>query len=90
MLENLSVNINQILQTNHWLAPLAAFLGGLLTASNPCVLVMVPLMIAFITANEQTVGVKRSLIFSGLFVLGLSITFTILGIIAALGGIRGS
>lgn len=86
MLENLSVNINQILQTNHWLAPLAAFLGGLLTASNPCVLVMVPLMIAFITANEQTVGVKRSLIFSGLFVLGLSITFTILGIIAALGG----
>jgi len=86
VLENLSVNINQILQTNHWLAPLAAFLGGLLTASNPCVLVMVPLMIAFITANEQTVGVKRSLIFSGLFVLGLSITFTILGIIAALGG----
>ena len=86
MLENLSVNINQILQTNHWLAPLAAFLKGLLTASNPCVLVMVPLMIAFITANEQTVGVKRSLIFSGLFVLGLSITFTILGIIAALGG----
>ncbi len=86
MLENLSVNINQILQTNHWLAPLAAFLGGLLTASNPCVLVMVPLMIAFITGNEQTVGVKRSLIFSGLFVLGLSITFTILGIIAALGG----
>jgi len=86
VLENLSVNINQILQTNHWLAPLAAFLGGLLTASNPCVLVMVPLMIAFITGNEQTVGVKRSLIFSGLFVLGLSITFTILGIIAALGG----
>lgn len=86
MLENLSVNINQILQTNHWLAPLAAFLGGLLTASNPCVLVMVPLMIGFITGNEQTVGVKRSLIFSGLFVLGLSVTFTILGIIAALGG----
>ncbi len=86
MLENLSVNINQILQTNHWLAPLAAFLGGLLTASNPCVLVMIPLMIGFITGNEQTVGVKRSLIFSGLFVLGLSITFTILGIIAALGG----
>ncbi len=86
MLEYLSVNISQILQTNHWLAPLAAFLGGLLTASNPCVLVMVPLMIAFVTANKQTVGVKRSLIFSGLFVLGLSITFTILGIIAALGG----
>ncbi len=86
MLESLSANINQILQINHWLAPLAAFLGGLLTASNPCVLVMVPLMIAFVTANEQTVGVKKSLIFSGLFVLGLSITFTILGIIAALGG----
>lgn len=86
MLENLLGNISQIIQTNHWLAPLAAFLGGLLTASNPCVLVMVPLMIGFITGNEQTVGIRKSLIFSGLFVLGLSITFTILGIIAALGG----
>ncbi len=86
MLENLLGNLNQIIQTNHWLAPLAAFMGGLLTASNPCVLVMVPLMIGFITGNEQTVGIRRSLIFSGLFVLGLSITFTILGIIAALGG----
>lgn len=86
MLENLLGNINQIIQTNHWPAPLAAFLGGLLTASNPCVLVMVPLMIGFITGNEQTVGIRKSLIFSGLFVLGLSITFTILGIIAALGG----
>jgi len=86
VLENLLGNINQIIQANHWLAPLAAFLGGLLTASNPCVLVMVPLMIGFITGNEQAVGIRRSLIFSGLFVLGLSITFSILGIIAALGG----
>lgn len=86
MLENLLANINQIVQTNHWLAPLAAFMGGALTASNPCVLVMVPLMIGFMTGNERTVGIRKSLIFSGLFVLGLSITFTILGFIAALGG----
>ena len=86
MLEYLLGNLKQIIQTNQWFAPLAAFLGGFLTASNPCVLAMIPLMIGFVTSNKQTVGIKKSLIFSSLFVLGLSITFVILGIIAALGG----
>ncbi len=86
MLEYLLGNLKLLIQANHWFAPLAAFLGGLLTASNPCVLVMIPLMIGFVTGSEQTVGIKKSLIFSSLFVFGLSITFVILGIIAALGG----
>ena len=86
MLENILGNLNQIIQTNHWLAPLAAFLGGILTASNPCVLVMIPLMIGFTAGNEENRGIVSSLAFSGVFVIGLSITFTLLGIIAALGG----
>jgi len=86
MLENILGNLNQIIQTNHWFAPLAAFLGGILTASNPCVLVMIPLMIGFTAGNKESRGIASSLAFSGLFVIGLSITFTLLGIIAALGG----
>lgn len=86
MLESLAGNLHRIIQTSHWLAPLAAFLGGTLTASNPCVLVMIPLMIGVTVGSEETRGIARSLVFSGLFVIGLSITFTILGIIAALGG----
>ena len=86
MLENILGNLNEIIQTNHWFAPLAAFLGGILTASNPCVLVMIPLMIGFTAGNEENRGIVSSLAFSGVFVIGLSITFTLLGIIAALGG----
>ncbi len=86
MLENILANLNEIIQTNHWFAPLAAFLGGILTASNPCVLVMIPLMIGFTAGNKESRGIASSLAFSGLFVIGLSITFTLLGIIAALGG----
>jgi len=86
VLGNLVGNLHQIIQTSHWLAPLAAFLGGALTASNPCVLVMIPLMIGVTAGSQETRGIARSLVFSGLFVIGLSITFTILGIIAALGG----
>ncbi len=86
MLENILGNLNEIIQTNHWFAPLAAFLGGILTASNPCVLVMIPLMIGFTAGNEENRGILSSLAFSGVFVIGLSITFTLLGIIAALGG----
>ncbi|GAH07797.1 unnamed protein product, partial [marine sediment metagenome] len=36
--------------------------------------------------NKESRGIVSSLAFSGVFVIGLSITFTVLGIIAALGG----
>ncbi len=58
------------------------FFGGLLTASNPCVLAMIPLMIGMIGGYQGTGGLKKSLLFSALFVLGLAVMFTILGVIA--------
>ncbi len=42
-METLLGDISLLIQTNPWLAPLAVFLGGALTASNPCVLAMIPL-----------------------------------------------
>lgn len=75
------------IETNPWFAIVAVFLGGLLTASNPCVLAMIPLTMSFVAGGAQGKGgLLRSLTFSGLFVLGLSITFTTLGMIAALAG----
>lgn len=85
-MESILGDINGIIQGNPWLAPLAVFLGGALTASNPCVLAMIPLMMAFVGAYRETSGAKKAFIFSLLFVLGLTITFTILGLIAALMG----
>ena len=53
---------------------LAVFLGGLLTATNPCVLAMIPLMISFVGGRkEQGLGPARALVYSVTFVVGLCI-----------------
>jgi cytochrome c-type biogenesis protein len=85
-MESILGDINTIIQTSPWLAPLAVFLGGALTASNPCVLAMIPLMMAFVGAYQGTSGARKAFIFSLLFVIGLTITFTLLGFVAALMG----
>lgn len=75
------------IQNNPWFAIIAVFVGGVLTASNPCVLTMIPLMMSFVASrHEEKPSVARAFFFSMLFVLGLSITFTALGIAAALAG----
>jgi cytochrome c biogenesis protein CcdA len=80
-------NVNQYVATNAWLAVPAVFLGGLLTASNPCVLAMIPLMMSFVAGRrEEKLGVARAFGYSFVFVLGLAITFTALGMFAALAG----
>jgi cytochrome c biogenesis protein CcdA len=59
----------------------------MLTASNPCVLAMIPLMMSFVAGRkEEKLGVLRAFLFSLVFVFGLAITFTALGMIAALAG----
>ena len=86
MIASLMQNAEKIIQTNPWLAFLIVFLGGLLTASNPCVLAMIPLMIGFVGGTKEITGFKRALFFSLFFVIGLSIAFSILGLIAATTG----
>ena len=84
-MESLFGDISQLIQHNPWLAVLAVFIGGATTASNPCVLAMIPLLMSVVAGGEAT-SIKKSLGFSALFVLGLSITFVILGLISALMG----
>lgn len=86
MFTSVMENAEQIIHTNPWLAFLVVFVGGLLTASNPCVLAMIPLMIGFIGGTKEIVGFRKSFVFSSLFVIGLSITFGIMGVIAATTG----
>ena len=74
------------IHTNPWLALAAVFLGGLLTASNPCVLAMIPLTIGFVSGDSTIKNTKSAFIFSLFFVLGLATMFTGMGIAAALVG----
>ena len=77
MFESLSATLAETVQSNPWLAPFAAFLGGLLTAANPCVIAMVPLMVAFVAgqAGKEERRVAHSFLLSLVFSLGLTITF---------------
>jgi cytochrome c-type biogenesis protein len=87
VLDQLVSNAGQYIHTSPWLALFAVFVGGMLTASNPCVLAMIPLMMSFVAGRrEEKTGVLRALIFSLVFVLGLGITFTALGMLTALAG----
>jgi len=85
-MENLFGDISALLQHSPWLAIVAVFLGGVTTALNPCVLAMIPLLMGVVAGNKETTTVRRSLVFSLFFVLGLAITFTVLGLISALMG----
>ena len=78
-------NIEVLIQQSPALAYLAVFAGGLLSAANPCVLISIPLIIGYVGGYAEGNRGKAAL-FSGAFVLGLSITFTALGLIAALAG----
>jgi cytochrome c biogenesis protein CcdA len=89
MLEEFVQRTGEYVHTNPWLAVVAVFIGGVLTASNPCVLAMIPLMMSFVAGRrEEGTGVLRAFLYSLLFVTGLSITFVVLGMIAALAGTR--
>jgi cytochrome c biogenesis protein CcdA len=89
MLEEFVQNAGEYVHTNPWLALVAVFIGGVLTASNPCVLAMIPLMMSFVAGRrEEGGGVLRAFLYSLVFVAGLSIMFVVLGMIAALAGTR--
>jgi cytochrome c-type biogenesis protein len=87
MLDRFVANAGQYIHASPWLALAAVFVGGILTASNPCVLAMIPLMMSFVAGRrEDNPGVLRAFLFSLVFILGLAVTFTMLGMIAALAG----
>jgi cytochrome c biogenesis protein CcdA len=85
-MESLFGDISALLQHGPWLAVVAVFLGGVTTALNPCVLAMIPLLMSVVAGNRETTTLRRSLVFSLFFVLGLAVTFTALGLVSGLMG----
>lgn len=77
--------IEQYLQGHPLMAVAAVFFGGLMSAASPCVLAIMPMVIGYVGGHSQG-DRKKALLYSLLFALGLAITFTILGAMAALLG----
>ena len=88
-METLLSHLTQSLTDNPLLAYLGVFLGGILSSSSPCVLATIPLVIGYVGGYSEG-DRRKALLYSLTFILGLSLTFTILGAIASLvGGLFG-
>jgi len=78
----LAGRLSSTLERGSILAFLIVFLGGVLTSLTPCVYPMIPITIAVIGAQAEG-GKLKGFILSLFYVLGLAVTFTSLGVIAA-------
>ncbi|MDD5083128.1 MAG: cytochrome c biogenesis protein CcdA [Dehalococcoidales bacterium] len=88
-MEGLVSVISDIIQNQGWLAFPACFVGGVISSASPCVLAMIPLVIGYVGGYAEG-SQKKAIQYSLMFTLGLTITFTTLGIIAgALGRLFG-
>ena len=68
-----------------WIAPLLAFLAGILTSVTPCSLSSVPLIIGYVGGVGER-NTKKAFAYSAVFSLGTAVTFVTLGIIATSAG----
>ena len=85
MIDYFIQELSTYLQGSSPLAYVAVYLGGVLVSFTPCVYPVAPITIAFIGAHGS--GSKRKgFVLSIIYVLGMSITYTALGAIAALSG----
>jgi cytochrome c-type biogenesis protein len=78
-------NIQNVIQNQHGLAFAAVFLGGIVSAASPCVLAAIPLIIGYVGGYSEG-SKKKAALYSLVFIVGLSITFTLLGAAASVMG----
>lgn len=72
-----------------WLAFLLVFVGGIVTSLTPCVYPLIPITVSIFGANEST-GILKSFLLSVVYVLGIVVTYSILGVaVASTGAVFG-
>jgi thiol:disulfide interchange protein DsbD len=77
----------QALLSGSFLLMLAVFFGaGILLAFTPCVLPMVPILSGIIIGEGREIAKAHAFALSLTYVLGMALTYTVIGILAALSG----
>jgi len=88
-METIIQSLQTSLSENPFLAYIGVFFGGILSSSSPCVLATIPLVIGYVGGYSEG-DRRRAFLYSLTFIIGLSLTFTVLGAIASLiGGLFG-
>jgi cytochrome c-type biogenesis protein len=85
MFENFIGGLSGYLEGSLILAYLAVYLAGVLISFTPCVYPIIPITVAFIGAHGSGSRLK-GFILSLIYVLGVALTYTVLGGAAALSG----
>ncbi|MBK5145703.1 protein-disulfide reductase DsbD [Budviciaceae bacterium BWR-B9] len=69
-------------------SPLWALVIGIIAAATPCVLPMYPLISSIILGNKQSYSLKRTFFLAFVYVQGMALTYTALGIVVAAAGMQ--
>ncbi|HIE44515.1 MAG TPA: hypothetical protein EYP78_06970 [Candidatus Omnitrophica bacterium] len=78
-------NISNYLSNISFLSYLVVFIGGVATSFTPCVYPLIPIIIGVIGSSQEK-SKFRNFILSFSYVLGIALTFSILGMVAAMTG----
>ena len=80
-------SFEQALASGNFLLMLAIFFGaGILLAFTPCVLPMIPILSGIIVGEGRAATKAHAFALSVTYVLGMAVTYTVIGVIAALSG----
>lgn len=85
MFDYLTSNMDIYLKGHAYLAYLAAYLGGVLVSFTPCMYPMIPITVSFVGSRDNK-SRSSGFFLSLLYVLGTSVTYTALGILAGFTG----
>ncbi|MFK8138867.1 MAG: protein-disulfide reductase DsbD family protein [Bdellovibrionales bacterium] len=81
-----SLSFESALQKGWFFTFLFVFFAGLLTSFTPCVFPMIPITLAVIGSKADGQSRAKSFMVSLVYVLGIALTYSILGVIAAQSG----
>lgn len=71
---------------NKFLTFLLVFIAGILTSFTPCIFPMIPITLSVLGHNNHTKSRKENFLRSVIYVMGISTTYSTLGVLAALTG----
>ncbi len=85
MIDQFLSGLDTYLQASMIFSYIAVYIGGVLASFTPCIYPVIPITVAYI--GSQSRGSKmRGFLLSIVYVLGTSVTYTVLGSFAALSG----
>ena len=79
-------SFDQLLQSNLILAFISVFLAGILTSFTPCIFPMLPITVSVLGYNAEKNSRMQNLSRALAYVFGIAITYSSLGVLAALTG----